>query len=541
MPQRSIVFDNFTKGEFGDLDRRLAAKTPGFFHGTNVLVNRAGIVHPRPGLRDLAPVTMPSVEAVVAFGWHGYGGAVADTDGVWFVADDGGTVKAWGVDVSAVGGAVDAYTMTDAIDLTGRNLYGANILNGGYSFDWLTFRGTTNSGILLNHDAQEVTIPGAPPEMPDAAVMAVYGERLIVAGSDVDVNRVYYSNQGILSWGAFDPLDFFDSLDGLDVTAIVDHRGGMLIGKRIGRWAYVTGALGATDRQEQVTRAGAPANPGTFVGLGADEVAFIGRNRNYVQLFNGSVFTDLKHLTFMGNAEATDDTDKTSPRVKFCQMRDPKDFLVYRSGVGAGVNAGKAMVRQGGIYTYHQLPITLSGHAVRKLERGHIIFLGGQDDELAYPQTPELFVWDSDLDRPAVATDDYASPGDGSDLVPVDASFSTPEVWADQGEELRCRTVIVEFAKWDLGIVDLDNGFDIKVVTHSLYQADGGVTSASQSFTEATSAGGGTDSPLFDRRTFGFGDQGVGLGFHVEFENIVGIGIQSVTCIYDVHGPRTGG
>lgn len=535
------MFDNFAKGEYGDLDRRVAGKVPGFFHALNMMVNRAGILHPRPGMLDLEPDGMPEVETVVAFGWHGYGGGTIDTDGVWFVADAGGTVKVWGVDVSFVGGAVDEYLMTDAIDLTDRSLYGANILNGGYSFDWLTFRGTTNSGILIDHEDQEVTIPGSPPEMPDGAVMAVYGDRLLVSGSEVDVNRVYYSQAGILSWGDFPSLNFFDALDGLDVTAIVDHRGGALIGKRIGRWAYLTGTLGSTSRLEQVTRAGAPANPGTFVGLGADEVAFIGRNRGYVQIFNGSVFLDLKHLSFMGASVASDDKNKTSPRVKFVQMRDPKDFLVYRSGVGAGLNAGKAMVRQNDVYTYHQLPTTLSGHAVRKLERGELLFLGGQDDDLPYPQTPQLYVWDPDLGRPGVVGDDYASPGDGDPDVPVTATVEFPEVWDEQGREMRLRTVIVDFVKWDLGIVDLDNGFRVRAVSHSIYQADGIRTSEWQTFTEPTTAGGGTDSPLADRRTFGFGEQGVGGGFHVELDSIVGVGIRAVTCIFDVQGARTGG
>lgn len=542
--QKQVTFDNFAKGEYGDLDKRQAGATPGFFRGTNMLVNRAGIAHPRPGMRDLAATSVPSVEAVVAFGWHGYGGGVIDTDGLWFVADDGGTIGAYGLDASSVGNAVDTYLMTDPIDLTGRSLYGANILNGGYSFDWLTFRGTTNSGILVDHDGQEVTIPGSPASMPDGAVMAVYGDRLFVSGSEVDVNRVYYSDAGILSWGSFPSLNFFDVLDGLDVSAILDHRGGALIGKRIGRWGYYTGSPGLTDRLEQVTRAGAPANPGTFVGLGADEVAFIARNRNYVQIFNGSVFLDLRHLTFMGDSVASDDNDKTSPRVKFVQMRDPDDFLVYRSGVGAGANAGKALVRQNGTFTYHQLPITLSGHAVRKLELGHLLFLGGQDDDAAYPQAPVFYVWDPDLGRPAHATDDdYASVGDGDNAVPVDASFATPEHWTEDGSEVLLRTVIVDFVKWDLGVVDLDNGFDIKVVAHSLYQRDGGVTSGTQSFTEATAAGGSIidEFPLDDRRTFNFGDQGVGSGFHVELENIVGVGIRSITCIYNVQGARTGG
>lgn len=539
--QKSITFDNFSKGEYGDLDRRAAGKVPGFFHATNMMVNRSGVLHPRPGMRDLEATGVPSVEPVVAFGWHGYGGGVVDSDGIWFVADDGGTVTAYGLDVSSVGNAVDTYTMTDAIDLTGRDLYGANILNGGYSFDWLTFRGTTNSGILLNHDDQEVTIPGTPPEMPDAAVMAVYGDRLLVGGSKVDENRVYYSEAGILSWGDFPALNFFDALDGLDITAIVDHRSGVLIGKRIGRWAYLTGTLGSTARLEQVTRAGAPANPGAFVGLGADEVAFIGRNRSYVQIFNGSVFLDLKHLTFMGTATATDDVHKTSPRVKFCQMRDPKDFLVYRSGVGSGENAGRAMVRQNGVYTYHQFPTTLSGHAVRKLELGHIVFVGGQDDDESYPQEPKFFVWDPDLGRPGFTDDEDATVGDGDTEVPVDASVEFPEVYAAEGNELRCRTVIVDFVKWDLGVADLDNTFDVRVVARSLYQRDGGTTSEWQHFEETTAAGGSADEQFTDRRTFNFGDQGVGSSFYVEFANIVGIGIRSVLCIYDEQGARTGG
>lgn len=538
--QKSVTFDNFSKGEYGDLDRRQAGRTPGFFHSTNMLVNRAGIVHPRPGLRDLEAAGVPSVEAVVAFGWHGYGGAVIDTDGIWFVADEGGTVGVYGLDASSVGNTVDAYTMTDAIDLTGRTLYGANILNGGYSFDWCTFRGTTNSGILIDHDGQAVTIPGAPPEMPDGAVMAVYGDRLFVAGSEVDLNRLYYSEAGILSWGDFPALNFFDVLDGLDVTAIVDHRGGALLGKRIGRWGYLTGTPGSTARLEQVTRAGAPANPGTFVGLGSDEVAFIARNRSYVQIFNGSVFVDLEHLTFMGESVASDDNNKTSPRVKFVQMRDPKDFLVYRSGVGAGANAGKAMIRQNDIFTYHQLPITLSGHAVRKLELGHLLFLGGQDDELPYPQTPQFFVWDPNLGRPGRPDDDYSTVGDGDDEVPVVADFQTPEHWLEGGTEVRIRSVVVDFVKWDLGVADLDNGFRVRVVAHSLYQRDGTFAAEWQEFTETTAAGG-TDVPLDDHRIFNFGDQGVGNGFHVELDSIVGIGIRSISCVYDVQGARTGG
>lgn len=541
MTQAVVVYDDFSKGEYGELGGRRAGQAKGYFSGLNMLVNREGIVHPRPGLRDLGATGMPTVEQPVAFGWHGYGGGVADNDGIWFVADDGADVLCYGLLVDGGANAVAAYTDTDSIDLTGRNLYGANILNGGYSFDWLTFRGTTNSGILLNHDAQEVTIPGAPPNMPDAAVMHVYGDRLFVAGSDVDVNRVYYSDAGILSWGDFPSLNFFDALDGLDVTSMCDHRGGVMIGKRIGRFGYLTGTVGLTSRLEQVTRAGAPANPGAFLGLGSDEVAFVGRNRNYVQLWNGSLFQDLKHLTFMGLMVASDDYEATSPHVKFVQQRDPKDFLVYRSSdISEGSdNAGAAMMRVDGCYTFHQWGVGVMGHAVRLLELPYNIFLGWDYDN-ADPQEPVVYAWDPTLQRPAIAGDsNYASPGDGSETEPVAGSLTLPQHWDPDGRELRCRSVIVDFVKWDLGITDLNNTFTVGVTALSLYQEAGTDSSAAQTFTELSTAGSYNGTP--DRRTFNFGDQGVGGGFEVTFEDIVGVGIRSVTCVYDVLGARTGG
>lgn len=541
MTQAVVVYDDFSKGEYGELGGRRAGQAKGYFSGLNMLVNREGIVHPRPGLRDLGATGMPTVEQPVAFGWHGYGGGVADNDGVWFVADDGADVLAYGLLVDGGANAAVAYTDTDSISLTGRNLYGANILNGGYSFDWLTFRGTTNSGILVNHDAQEVTIPGAPPEMPDAAVMHVYGDRLFVAGSDVDVNRVYYSDAGILSWGSFPALNFFDALDGLDVTSMCDHRGGVMIGKRIGRFGYLTGTVGLTARLEQVTRSGAPANPGAFLGLGSDEVAFVGRNRNYVQLWNGSLFQDLKHLTFMGTMVASDDFEATSPHVKFVQQRDPKDFLVYRSSDDSEGSdaAGAGMMRVDGCYTYHQFGVGVMGHAVRLLELPYNIFLGWDYTDTD-PQEPVVYAWDPTLERPAIAGDsNFASPGDGSETEPVVGQLTLPQHWDPNGRELRARSVIVDFVKWDLDITDLNNTFTVTVTALSLYQEAGTDSSASQAFSELSTAGSFAGVP--DRRIFNFGDQGVGAGFEVSFEDIVGIGIRSVSVVYDVLGARTGG
>jgi hypothetical protein len=214
--------------------------------------------------------------------------------------------------------------------------------------------------------------------------------------------------------------------------------------------------------------------------------------------------------------------------------------------VGAEGSTTKVWQYKGSAWTHHAVPMLVGGIAPADVKAGyvlpeHVVFA----TKASYTAEP-LKVWSvmHDIDRPALASDQWASPWDqnmpagpgvfADVLVKGQASLAA---WFDsQGRQVRVRSVIVQFVKWDQGIAGGVNQISARVDSIGPY--DRGVTTG----TEATWTGSmtaATPDGVEDSWRFNVGEQGFGNGFQVVFTALYGVAIREVVALVDIRTERT--
>lgn len=156
--------------------------------------------------------------------------------------------------------------------------------------------------------------------------------------------------------------------------------------------------------------------------------------------------------------------------------------------------------------------------------------------------TPAFYSLPLDTDRPGIVPQngvDFESfnnemPGDAS-LSQVSGTLELPEIHLENSDEFMVRGVIVDFRSWDTGGL-LTNHFDLQVDCLRPYDAD----SPNVSLTSEWDEDGTVSSPAgtVKRQVFMFGDQGVGNGYQLKFENIRGIAFQRFQVILETEKVR---
>lgn len=192
------------------------------------------------------------------------------------------------------------------------------------------------------------------------------------------------------------------------------------------------------------------------------------------------------------------------------------------------------------IWTHHTVPMLLGGMAPADVRGAyqlpeHVVFATKRN----YTAEP-LRVWSiaHDIDRPALVSDRWASPYDQS--MPTDVfvrgEASLPRWFDGQGRQCRVRSVIVQFRKWDQGVVGATNKITARVDACGPYE--GGVQAGVEATWEEPMTGAspaGTD----DSWRFNVGEQGFANGFQVVFTGLYGVAIREVVVTVDVRTERT--
>jgi hypothetical protein len=191
------------------------------------------------------------------------------------------------------------------------------------------------------------------------------------------------------------------------------------------------------------------------------------------------------------------------------------------------------------IWTHHSVPMLLGGMAPSDVRGAyqlpeHVVFATKRN----YTAEP-LRVWSiaHDIDRPALVSDQWASPYDQS--MPTDVfvrgEASLPRWFDGQGRQSRVRSVIVQFRKWDQGVVGATNKITARIDACGPYEA--GVKQGVEATWEEPMSGAspaGTD----DSWRFNVGEQGFANGFQVVFTGLYGVAIREVVCTVDVRTER---
>ena len=512
MTLRTVRFDDFSRGEFGDLGPRLSTDLgPGWFTGKNVMKYRNGAVGPRPGLRQwtrngtwpdgVLHAMQPSSNAT-------------ELTGVLI----GTKPKLINRSFSLLElGIVVEFDDDDIPEPTTWPTVGQHRTDG----DWFL---VPDDGLYKADHALDTVVPVAGAAGLDGRAFRFYRDRQLLS----DGATTYYSGPGTAGWDSFD--DFFTGSSFNPVAGFFPLRNGIVIPQATPNLDYVTGTIGTgSEVLRQVSSRTGPLDPYGCASIGTEFLVMMGRGLPYPMLYNGAVWEELRHLPYAGPAgSTTSQTNGAVPAHHVVDLEYDQAWMIL-SGLTAAGAENRMLLDWDSCRSYHTWEVEVSPFA-RRYENGLVMLSDGGD--VSAP--PEFYAWFPELDRPGFVDDDYSRPGDVSDT-PLDAYLHMPASPAPQGKEWMVKAAIVDFRKWDTGAEET-NHFDVTVDAIRRYGYGAPVTSAVQTFDEAgsTAVPEGVDA----RVHLGFGDQGWGGEFQLKVDNLRGCAIRSIEVIIEERDAR---
>jgi hypothetical protein len=513
MPQDSVFFDDFGRGEYGSLGSwkhgytfyRGALLYAGWWTGQNVVRYVDGTLGPRCGLKDVTPTGVPTgvVKGMGYLDVPGHALWYCVGTGIYDMSEAGG-----GATVTYTGVLASAPTLPLAAAIAP-------------AVTWVT--SMDDKVYKLDHNAQTVT---AIASSPGGRTACIYGERMIVAGTTAHPNRVYYSAPGdFTSWPA---INFFDVGDSWAVVKVLPQRTHLLIAKQDGTWWVLTGVPGVNDVLRQVS-ANSSMQLGNLRATVIDDlVYFVPRGFDSPATHNGARHDQLRYLSFNGGVWQEESGSTIFPPVFTVTPVSQKNYASRSGDVLFHSSSSKSALLRDGAWSLHTFGVSCpwvvgGGNNGQDATAPMLMFLCDGGGASA---TAKFYLWNPTLDRPPVKSYANESVGDASDT-PPSCSFTLPEWFSRGGEQSIVRTVKVDFRKWNTN-VSATNHFDLSVVALRPYDNVTQAASAVQSFDEAGSAAGSTGASVLQSKVFKFGDQGRGNGFQLVFSNLRGVAIQKV-------------
>lgn len=492
MSRSVVVYDDFSGGEWGSLGEFNPRKN--MFSGTNMLVNRLGELMCRPGLINRTP--SGTVAGVV----HGFGVQGVPNKDTWYI--QGTATRAF----SILGGN-NLSTLTGALAGTPSEPVGVCT--------------DTNQSIIasasdklyrINTVGNTVTALTGSPGLKN---VALYGDRVIggnVSGSNAQ--RLRWSDAANPnSWPA---ANFVDVGDNWGIYGVHPQRQHLLILKQAG-YHLMTGVPGVNSvLRAQINNPGPYGD--TFHASGMDDlVAVLPGDNTFPALHDGTRFKQMDYLdNWLTATKAL--TFPATHGIAVCNGVNRGFYYIQNSGA-------RCIAFHKGIWSYHNFGVTVSGY-VSKQGHGQYVYIcdGG-----AVGTAPKFYIWNPHADTPGIVGGDNMMPGDDSTSL-LTGNFDLPEWWANDGDEVIVRSVIVDYRFWNTGAANT-NHFDLSVEAKNLYNVVSTVASNTVSVdsAQASSSASGTEN----RAIFGFGEQGRGNGFQLHFTNCRGLAVKRITVVLD--------
>lgn len=495
---RIVRFDDWTAGEYGDLGASSAPDKS--FTGSNVIRYTNGLLGPRPGLKNLAPTSVPTG---VVWGMRGTG---TGTRGIVF-----------GVGTSVYGFTFGVGNAASSIGTVATTPTLAQIIQFG-SDAYCVISG--DKAYKIDPAAAAVT---AYASAPGGECICIYGERMIIGYTAAAANRIRYSAANdYTTWSA----NYVDvgSVD-WGITYVEEIRNRLAIANEGGEWWNLSGVPGVNDVLRRTPREDAAPRKWHNAARLNERLLFNPYSDDYPVGFTGAVSDKFRyaHLRFTGssgnNIGVAGQGGQDMAMFVEATSSSPKGLLFYQQTP-----------------TYHTFGIAasrlispVSTGAIASENNPFILCDGG-----GAASAGKFYAFAPFLDRPGKTGDTLAQPGDDS-TTPVAASFTTPEWWSPNGEEVTVRAVRVDFAKWNTGSSST-NHFDLQVRSLHRYNQASTKDSAVIAFDEAASTT--TSDGTTDSRVYRFGDQGTGHGFQIVCSAMRGVAIDRFIVEIDLDPAR---
>jgi hypothetical protein len=501
-----VRWADFRGGDFGRLDPSRANNNQ--FFGRNVMVYGSGLLGPRAGWKQKSVTGLPN---------HSYAASPAGMDvfdtKIVVALDKLYDYPMVAPSAATAFAAYPAGTNVARVDL----LRGDNIL---YSVvDGKLFK-------HVGHATAQITTP-----QPLAFVVR-WG--MFMVGVDRNVpwrlwhSTVDASGPHFDQWGANNYLDVGNADP---IVALQPIYNTLYCGKPSGWWA-VSGVLGDLASVREIVVGNGPVDQ-RYTSVTTDNRVVYWPVQKAPAWFNGervyiddAFFLDPRTLDFPGAAVIVTPTARTLLLCGENVDTAGTDMLVWRDSA----------------WTAHDSPFVLGALTPADVKAGAqmpdgVIFGIKRPSVVGDPVVS--LSWHHDLDRPAHASDTYASPIDYGDDELVLGSVALPAWFDGAGRQCRVRSLIVQFRKWPSGIADSNNGFRCQVDALGAYEG-GRNTVEAQRWVEPSSICDNVGTiGISDSWRVNFGDQGWGNGFQVRFPVMRGVAIQEVVALVDVRKERT--
>lgn len=495
------VFADFSGGEWGSLDPARVPDT--FFSARNMVVYRSGALGPRPGLRSF-PLGRTPVGPINGIGYAGGARPVVYVDGtaVWTVGDDGVARQAGTISAAPNPRIPIHFEATDA-----GNVF-IFVPNGGRTYKIETM---TGSGSLIDLNTS------------GGVAGDVYGIRLI--RSNTFGQRIFWSNpNNVTAWEAD---SFLDVTLARAIVFMAEQRNALTIVTIDGSWYVLQGVPGVNDIMRRVTGGKTvppQMAPEAFVDIGDDLIHYLSPINNFPGTFDGSEHAELPYLSMtpedpLASYARGSVTDAYNAATAFQGADNASPAFVLPHHI-VGPN-GRLLLKHNGVWTLHEFETPMSPLWASN-GRGRLYGVRGT--------TPEVLTTQLRLDRPAFTSDTTVRPGDNRDQ-PLDCHVTFPESWSEDGDELRVREVMVDFVRWNTGVVEPNR---IHATVTALARGSGvEPISRTRTWEQPGSSSPATQDGTKDRIRFGFGDQGTGAGWRLKLHGLRGVALRQVVVVAD--------
>jgi len=416
-PSLLARYDDFRGGEWGRLDGDSAAANQ--WTGTNCLVSKSGAIYKRPGFTNLGESSWGDY-VPKALGWN------PATSKIWTITSDSGVVEVYQCN-NPSGGAAAYSGVNPVVPTSGQRF---DWVDDGDIYTYVTSFG--NETYRFKHDTAFVKQLGGAGVSPGGRAITIFGARLVVGGTTLNPNRIWYSKPYDYDSGTSWPADNFidigrsgDTIAGLDTI-----RDTMIVTMADGDIYTVTGTLGTNEYVRRFTPLGYTGANITANTIATTQRGLMWRLRrrptasgtydsthdqHHPQSFDGASLRDIDTLTNWY-------TETGDAGVVFAaEMLDDAVFAMGN---------GDFLLLRDGVWTKHQFTVTTVGDVY-----GSRV---GRNLGFAFERTSDRGKWIalnlSLLDDPTNDQDEGA----------FTAQFSTSWRRAKNGEMVTPRHVLVE-------------------------------------------------------------------------------------------------
>lgn len=559
----SVTFSSFKGGDSGRM--RPTPDDLSRYRGINTWVYPNGALGPRPPWWPVAITGLPATKTLRTFD------ASRGPTGTWYAwgFSDGTVYSTTGGSLAA---ALRGTTANEAGTVTGRDIRASHVLPNTVSF----VTDTDNTGARIRYNGNWEPLYALPAGdaiggMGEQTVVLVNPDPSIAANASTPYLR-FSAPRDPTDWPAENSV--FIGSTGFAHGIYLQKDFLVIPRAKVGDIFVFTGVLGFNETLRLVDRGVAPPDQNRAKGAVISSSLLVYTSGRTISVFTGAQLLQQHRPDIPEIADYDTNPEYDNPGNVVGLDDDERFIIVGTVDQTADVSYKRIWAQsyspeQG--WHRHIIPVTpfrasqaatceSSSRDTAKAAQVSPVGASGlvalcTVSDATYGNTPRVFQTYLRQESPYLPPGKTLSQGvsvtsvaDADSGLPVVASWTSAEVWGEDGTELTVRSVLVDYSfdtdariQTSLGGGVVPNRFDISVQAIQNAESTTTVESTAVPFVPAVALGTAIDGGTVrrGRKLFQFGSQGPGGGFRIKLADWRGIMIHRITVEYDISPART--